>query len=197
MSAIFEIQRGPDYSTWRAARPDQSSPTGLVNPFAEMIARSDRHPYLNPELAGKLSVRNIDRLDDSWLLVDAVRASGLVKVTDERSALQIGIAVSEAEKYTRALAGSSYLPSGLTTVPGGIELATMYKAQQKGTGSDPELSVFFTKDVLTDPNRNTSKTAITVVAFCRKNELDRLQTRLQILGYGTKDSNGKSSRGRG
>ena len=189
----YAIQEGtrPDFSTWRA-RPDlwggQPSHVKPETAIAESVFESPHIP-IDPNKVGKVSVRPLPGNGHTWWLVDAVRASALSPFDSRRvDPSQIGRLVDKIGEYGAILAQGGSLPAGVATLPDAPELPTTYRVQQKGTGTDQDLTAFFARTDIPSPLDPTKPATVLVVhSVCRNDDMKRTLDRFETLGYGRRD----------
>ena len=191
-AAIYGIEQGrPDYSGWRARHDQWRGQPTLVKPEVA-IARSvieSPHIPIDPDKAGKISVRPIPGNEHPWWLVDAVRASVLSRFDSRRiDPAQIGRLVDKIGEYGAILAQGGSLPAGVTTLPDTPDLPTTYRVQQKGTGTDQDLTAFDARFDISNPTDPSERaTALVIHTVSRNDEIRRTLERFETLGYGRRD----------
>ncbi|MBI2621592.1 MAG: hypothetical protein HYW63_03000 [Candidatus Levybacteria bacterium] len=162
--------------------------------IARMIADSPRHPYIDPTKVDKISVEPISGNGGSWFIADALRASLTFSINPRRlPPNQIPELMEAVKRDGERLANNEGHRQGLTTIPDTPELATMYRAQIRGTGVGSDMTSFFARDELPDVRDPRKKVTVLVVnAFRRNDEIGQELAKLAGVGYGIREStNGK------
>lgn len=197
--STFEIQQGGrDYSTWRAPANEYAGAMPNLTPEAKVAKYiKDSVVPIDPEKAHKMSVRRLQGNGHAWYLVDAVRASSITPYNPRRvPPAHVGRIVDRIAEYSVFLAQGGNLPSGLTVlpeIPDTVVKPTVYRLQEKGTGTDDNLTAFIARLDIPDPvDPSQIATTLVVNAMSRNDDLEVTLGRFEPFGYARKDKgNGK------
>ena len=195
--AYQETGSGVDYSKWKTGHErDRMTAIKPETIVVQTITTSDRYP-IDPQKTRKVSARRLPGNGQSWYLVDAVRASSLVPFDPGKvSPRRIGRIIDKVADYSEILAHGGNLPSGLTTLPDRSDLPTMYRFQEKGTGTENDLTAFIARDETKDPlNPDQTATVLVASGICTNSDVGKALRRTEDLGYGRREqASGKVTR---
>lgn len=201
MSALYERSQGKaDYSRWKA-KPDQASSFLAVHkpetPVAKLIA--DRYPfYLNPLESRRISTEQMPSNGQDWWFADAVRIGTILPIDPRTTDFEeIGAVVRKVRGDALSLIHQGgNLRAGLTILARGEGKPTIYRGQM-GTGSNKEVTAFFSRDDKFPNPKNSVNTATLILVHTIARGEAQARTalgRFSDMGYEERDLSGKLKR---